>query len=381
MTATRNRIPLAKCDLRPEDVEAVADVLASNRLALGPRMQEFERDLAACVGVRHAVAVSSGTSALHLVVRALGIGPGDEVITTPFSFVASTNCILFERATPVFVDIDPVTLCIDPARVEEAITPRTKAILAVDVFGRPADWPALEAIADRHGLDLIDDSAEALGSNLGGRKCGSFGRAGIFGFYPNKQVTTGEGGAVVTDDEEIAARCRSMANQGRSPDNRWLQHVQLGFNYRIDEMSAALGVAQLRRLDEIVASRARVAAMYADALADIEGLTLPAPFTGGRVSWFVYVLRLSDERSKADRDGILSALRERDIECGDYFQPIHLQPFLQASLGTGPGLCPVAERVGARTIAVPFYVGLSSADVARVAEALREILARGGSRG
>jgi perosamine synthetase len=376
--ADRKAIPLAKCELRPEDIEAVANVLASNRLALGPWALRFERDLAARVGVRHAVAVSSGTSALHLVVRALGLGPGDEVITTPFSFIASTNCILFEGATPVFADIDPVTLCIDPDLVEKAITPRTKAILAVDVFGRPADWPALERIAERHGLDLIDDSAEALGSDLGGRRCGSFGRAGIFGFYPNKQITTGEGGAVVTDDAGVAEQCRSMTNQGRSPDNRWLQHVRLGYNYRIDEMSAALGVAQLERLDEIVGARARVAELYGKALSEIEGLTLPAPFAGGRMSFFVYVVHLPEGFSKADRDGILEGLRGRGIECGDYFQPIHLQPFLRESLGTGPGLCPVAERIGERTVALPFFVGLPSSDIERVAAALGELVGRGG---
>jgi perosamine synthetase len=381
MGELRERIPLADCDLRAEDVEAVAEVLASRRLAVGPWTTRFEQELASRVGVCHAVAVSSGTSALHLVVRALEIGPGDEVITTPFSFVASTNCILFERATPVFVDIDPVTLCIDPDAVEAAINSKTKAILAVDVFGRPADWPALERVAAAHGVELIDDSAEALGSDLDGRCCGSFGRAGIFGFYPNKQITTGEGGAVVTDDDRVAQLCRSMANQGRSPDSRWLQHVRLGFNYRMDEMSAALGVAQIGRLDEIVEARARVAALYDEALAGTKGLVLPAPYDEGRMSWFVYVVRLTEAFAREDRDGILSGLRARGIECSDYFQPIHLQPSLRETFRLEAGICPVAESVGERTIALPFFVGLGPSDVARVAEALGELLERRGAGG
>ena len=373
-------IPLARQDVRPEDVEAVADVLASGRLALGPWTQRFEEHLANYVGVEHAVAVNSGTSALHLVIRALDIGPGDEVITTPFSFIASTNCILFERATPVFADIDSETYCIDPAAVERAVTSRTKAILAVDVFGRAADWPALKAIADRHCIDLVDDSAEALGSDLGDRRCGSFGRAGVFGFYPNKQITAGEGGAVVTDDQGLAAVCRSMANQGRSPENQWLQHVRLGYNYRMDEMSAALGCSQLARIEEIVEARAEVAAWYADALDGIEGLILPTCSVDGRTSWFVYVIRLSADYAKEDRDAILRDLTDRGIGCGDYFQPIHLQPFVRESLGTRAGMCPVTEAVGERTIALPFYVGLTRAEVDRVAGVMRELLDSRGPR-
>ena len=381
MAANDLRIPLAKPDVRPEDAEAVADVLASHRLSMGPWTQRFEERLADYVGVKHAVAVNSGTSALHLIVRALGIGPGDEVITTPFSFVASTSAILFEGATPVFADIDSKALCIDPEEVERAVTPRTKAILAVDVFGHPADWFALRAIADRHGLDLIEDSAEALGSDLDGRRCGSFGRAAIFGFYPNKQITTGEGGMIVTDDEDLAGLCRSMANQGRSAENRWLQHVRLGYSYRMDEMSAALGCSQLERIDEIVAAREQVASWYAEALQEVDGLVVPSPSFSGRMSWFVYVARLSEAHSKEDRDAILRGLGARGIGCGDYFQPIHLQPFLRDSLGTRPGQCPVTESVGERTIALPFYVGLTRAEVDFVAAALAELLEIAGREG
>ena len=371
-----SEIPLARHDVRPEDVAAVVSVLEGDRLALGPWAERFERAVADYVGVRHAVATNSGTSALHLIVRALGIGSGDEVITTPFSFIASTNAILFEGGTPVFVDIDPETLCIDPAGAERAITPRTKAILAVDVFGRPADWPALESIADRHGLALIEDSAEALGADLGGRRCGSFGRAAIFGFYPNKQITTGEGGMVVTDDADLAGVCRSMANQGRDAGASWLQHIRLGFNYRMSESTAALGVSQFTRIEEIVSARREIALGYAEALAGIDGLILPTePGGAANVSWFVYVVRLTEAFTREDRDAILEALRTRGIGCGDYFQPIHLQPYLRKTLGTGPGDCPITEAIGERTIALPFYVGLTPIERAEVADALRDAIA------
>jgi perosamine synthetase len=372
-------IPLARHDVRPEDVAAVVDVLKSDRLSLGPKVEAFERALAETIGVQHAVAVNSGTSALHLLIRALDIGPGDEVITTPFSFIASTNCILFERATPVFVDIEPETLCIDPALVERAITPRTKAILAVDVFGHPADLPAIEEIAKRHGLRFIEDSAESLGSTLGGRPCGSFGDAGIFGFYPNKQITTGEGGAVVTDDARIADLCRSMADQGRGAEGAWLHHVRLGYNYRLDEMSAALGLSQLRRLDEIVAARARVAAWYFDALSGVNEVVLPKVADNVGMSWFVFVIRLDERFSRADRDRVLARLRDCGIGCRDYFTPIHLQPYIREALGTHEGQFAVTERVCDRTIALPFYPQMTQQDVHQVGDALRSSLGRGGA--
>ncbi|MEW5825430.1 MAG: DegT/DnrJ/EryC1/StrS family aminotransferase [Candidatus Bipolaricaulota bacterium] len=370
MGGLHETIPLAKHDILPEDVAAVVDVLNSDRLSLGPKTEAFEHALAEAVGVRHAVAMNSGTSALHLLVRAFGIGPGDEVVTTPFSFIASTNCILFERATPVFVDIEPETLCIDPGLIERAITPRTKAILAVDAFGHPADLPAIQAIARRHGLRLIEDSAEALGSRLGGRACGAFGDAGIFGFYPNKQVVTGEGGAIVTDDAETAALCRSMADQGRG-DGGWLNHVRLGYNFRIDEMSAALGLSQLARLGEIVSARARVAKRYTEALGDLDEVVLPKVAAGVTMSWFVYVIRLADRFSRDDRDRVLARLRDAGIGCRDYFTPIHLQPYIAAALGTRRGQFPVTDRVSDRTIALPFYTSLRDADIERVALALR----------
>ena len=369
-------IPLAKSDIVESDVKAVLEVLRSSTLALGPKLDAFEKNIAEYVGVRHAVATNSGTSALHLILRALGIGSGDEVITTPFSFIASSNCILFERARPVFVDIDPNTLCIDPNQIEAAITPKTKAIIAVDVFGHPADWPALERIAHRHDLVLIDDSAEALGSELGGRRCGSSGDAGVFGFYPNKQITTGEGGVMLTNDTHIAALCRSMRNQGRGEENEWLKHVRLGYNYRMDEMSAALGLSQLSRIEEIIAARKQVADWYAAALKKVNGVEAPYVGSGVKMSWFVYVVRLSDAFSRTDRDRVMRGLRDAGIECRDYFSPIHLQPFYRESLGTKEGDFPVTESVAARTIALPFYNRLEKRQVEYVVDVLANVVRR-----
>lgn len=368
------RIPLAKPDIGPKEVDVVARVLESGRLALGSRATEFEQRLAEYVGVGFAVAVSGGTGALHLALCALGIGPGDEVITTPLSFIASANCILYVGATPVFADIDPRTLCLDPKRVEEAITPRTRAILAVDLFGHPADWPTLERIATKHSLHLIEDAAEALGSRLGGRRCGSFAEAAVFGFYPNKVITTGEGGAIVTDDEAIAAACRSLSNQGRTTQASWTPHVRLGFNYRMDEMSAALGVAQLARIDEFIRRREAVARWYEGALQALEGVITPVSSDGAQVNWLSYVIRLTDAFSRRDRDGILHGLQERGIDCRDYFSPIHLQPFYRERLGTDVGNFPIAEAQSERTIALPFFSQLSQEEVEHVVEVLGELM-------
>ena len=381
------RIPLSGVDIGRAERQAVMDVLNSRRLARGPRIAEFERSLAEYVGVRHAVAVNSGTSGLHLVVRALKLGAGDEVITTPFSFIASANCILFERARPVFADIDPNTLNIDPAEVERRITRRTRAILAVDVFGHPADWPELERIARRRGLALIEDSCEALGAGLrpeipnpksqipNPRMCGAFGDAAVFAFYPNKQITTGEGGMVVTDDRRIADACRSMANQGRRiSGGAWLEHVRLGYNYRISELTAALGIAQLSRIDRILARRERVARLYSRLLAGVPQVRIPYQTPDKRVSWFVYVVRLTEDHTRKGRDRVLDWLRTRGIECSNYFRPIHLQPFYRGELGTRRGDFPVAESVGDRTIALPFHGLLTRQQVERVVTALKEVL-------
>ena len=368
-------IPLARPDITLHEIKAVLAVLESSHLALGPRLAAFEQAVARSVEVCHAIATNSGTSALHLVIRSLGIGPGDEVITTPFSFIASANSILFEGARPVFVDIEPDTLSINPESIEAAITGHTKAILAVDVFGHPADWPALERIAKKHRLRLVEDSAESLGSTLDGRPCGSFGDAAIFGFYPNKQITTGEGGVVVTNDPEIARLCRSMVNQGRGEEGGWLDHVRLGYNYRMDEMSAALGLAQLSRIGEIMAARTRVASWYREALLKVEGVKVPSVSAGVMMSWFVYVVRLDPRFSASDRARVMKGLQNEGIECRDYFQPIHLQPFYRELLGTKEGDFPVTESIARRTIALPFYNRLSQDDVQYVAGVLGELVA------
>ena len=369
-------IPLAKPDIGPEEVSGVIRVLESDRLALGPQVTEFEQRLAEYVGVKYAVAVNGGTSALHLVMCALGIGPGDEVITTPFSFVASANCILFVGATPVFVDVDPLTLCLDPNRVEQAITPSTKAILAVDIFGHPADWPALKRVAEKHNLHLIEDAAEALGSELGSKRCGSFGKAAIFGFYPNKVITTGEGGAVVTNDGAVAEICRSLSNQGRQSEGGRTQHVRLGFNYRMSEIAAVLGITQLARIDEFISRRESVACWYEDELRTVEGIATPVPNVDARVNWFSYVIRLSSHFSQDDRDAILSGLRAMGIDCRDYFTPIHLEPLYREKLGIRKGTYPITEAQSERTIALPFFSQLPQIEVKRVVRILRELVVR-----
>ena len=372
--SVRPAIPLAMPDIREDDRRAVSEVLHSGHLALGPWAERFEAKLAKASGVEHAVVVSSGTSALHLVVRALGIGDGDEVITTPFSFVASANCLLFERATPVFVDVHPDSLCLDPECVAAAITPRTKAILAVDVFGRPANWPALATIAKEQGLVLIEDAAEALGSEYEGRRCGSFGAAAIYGFYPNKQITTGEGGAVVTDDATLAKLCRSLANQGRDEDERWLRHSRVGFNYRMDEMSAALGASQMDRLPEIVGRRREIASWYADDFAGCDELRLPHEPPGASVSWFVYVVGVTLPGGRAVRDAVLAGLRREGIGCRDYFAPIHLQRPYRERFGYRQGQFPICEEASERTLALPFFHQLDREDVVRVTGIVRRLL-------
>ena len=369
------KVPLSRPDITELEREAVLRVLETSTLSLGPEVSAFEEELAACAGVRHAVVVNSGTSALHLAVAALGLGPGDEVITTPFSFVASANCILFEGATPVFADIDPRTLSLEPRRVEERITEDTKAILAVDVFGHPALWEQLDDLADRYGLALIEDSAEAIGATYRDRPAGSFGDAAIFAFYPNKQITTGEGGAVLTDDDEIASMARSLRNQGRGTDGGWLAHQMLGYNFRISDINCALGRAQLSRLDEIVASRASVAETYNRLLEDVAEIQTPYVASEIKMSWFVYVVQLIPEFNQEDRDQILEYLRDRGIGCSNYFPCIHLEPFYRTNFEYGPGEFPIAEGVSDRSIALPFYGKLELNDAERVVETLQQAIA------
>lgn len=368
-------IPLSKQDITDAEKQAVLEVLKSSKLALGPKLQEFENAVAKYAGVKYAVAVNSGTSALHLIIRALGIGQGDEVITTPFSFIASSNCILYERAKPVFVDIDPINLNIDVSKIEEKITAKTKAILAVDVFSYPAEWDALKKIAKKHKLFLIEDSAEALGSTYKSKKCGSFGDAGIFAFYPNKQITTGEGGMVATNNKKIADFCRSAANQGRKIKNgKWLEHIMLGYNYRLDEMSCALGLAQMARIEEILAKRKKAAELYNQQLKDVEGLNVPHIGKESNVSWFVYVAVLAKSFAGKKRDEIIKEMAKRGIQCSNYFQPIHLQPFYKRDFGYKPGDYPVAEDIGKRTLSLPFFGDLSEEEIEKVVKSLKETL-------
>jgi len=393
-------IPLAKPDISDSEVQAVINVLRTDRLSIGPHTEAFEALLASRAGRKYGIAVNSGTSGLHLCVRALGLGEGparrsrsvatamerrrlgeggDEVITTPFSFIATTNCLLFERVRPIFVDIDPDSYNLDPATIEAAITPRAKAILPVEVFGNMAHFDEYERIARKHGLLLIEDCCEALGGvlNCDGKKrpAGSFGtEAGVFAFYPNKQITTGEGGMIVTDSPEIRDLCVSMRNQGRDTQ-AWLSHARLGYNYRISEVSAALGEAQANRLDEILEKRRQAAKMYDEALADIEEIHLPPMANREQASWFVYVIRLADKFTQADRDAILEHLRKAGVGCNNYFAPIHTQPFIMKMFGTKAGDFPVTERVAARTIALPFFAGLTESQVEKVKTELTNAIA------
>jgi perosamine synthetase len=346
------------------------EVLRSGRLSLGPRLAEFEAAFARRLGAAHASAVSSGTAGLHLALRAVGVGDAGEVVTTPFSFVASANVILYERARPVFADVDPVTLNLDPEAAAAAVGERTAAILPVHVFGYPADVAALE----RLGRPIVEDACEALGAvHPDGTPVGARGHPAVFGFYANKQLTTGEGGMVVTGDAAVKGRVDSERNQGRSPDMGWLDHDRLGFNYRLSDVACALGLAQLERLDELLTARARVAARYREALAGLEELTLPCPDAGGaRRGWFVFVVQLPPG---VDRDQVVVELGRQGIESKPYLPAIHLLNFYRERLGHRPGEFPVCEDVAARSLALPFFPTLTEGQVQRVAEALTGVIA------
>jgi perosamine synthetase len=368
------QVPLSQPSITADDVAAVLAVLRTPVLSLGPRVREFERAMAAHAGTADAVAVNSGTSGLHLCMAAAGIGPGDEVITSPFSFVASANCALYQGARPVFADIDPLTLTIDPEQVERALSPYTRALLPVDVFGQPAAMEDLLAIAGRRGLTVVRDACEAIGAERNGLRVGAQGKASVFAFYPNKQMTTGEGGLVVTDDQEFAGLLRSMANQGRDDEGTWMNHVRLGYNYRLDEMSAALGLAQLARLDAILDRRARVAAWYDERLAGSYAVQTPhvAPETT-RMSWFVYVVRLDPA---IDRAALMTALEAEGVPSRPYFVPIHLQPLYRERFGYRPGDFPVTERVARTTLALPFFTDMTEEQVDYVCDRLAAALPR-----
>jgi perosamine synthetase len=366
-------IPLSRPDITQREIDAVVEVLHGDTLSIGPKIGQFEEACARIAGRRHAVGVSSGTAGLHCAMLAAGVKPGDEVITTPFSFVASANCILYVGAKPVFVDIDPKTLNIDLEKVPAAITPRTKAIVGVECFGHPGGMCELERIARQNELVLIEDSCEGFGGRIDNRSIGSFGRAGVFAFYPNKQITTGEGGMIVTDDDTFAHACRALRNQGRE-GMAWLAHQRLGYNYRLSEIQAALGLAQVGRLDDILDARRRVANEYMERLMTNRCLILPTLQEQTAMSWFVFVVRLNDLFEPGDRDEIMRRLRAEGIGCNNYFPPIHLQPYMAHFTGHREGDFPICEYVSARTLALPFFSRMTSRQVHRVCEVLEKLL-------
>ena len=368
-------LDLARPEIGPDEEREVLGVLRSGRLSLGPVLERFERDFAAWLGVDDAVAVSSGTAALHLGVRALGWGPGDEVVLSPFTFVASANCLLYEGVKPVFADVEPGTLNLDPDAAEAAIGESTVGLLPIDIFGQPAALPEFERIAAARGLGILEDSCQALGAvDSEGRKVGSRGNVATFAFYANKQMTTGEGGIVIPADPRMAEVMRSERNQGRAVDMDWLDHDRLGFNYRMSDVAAAIGVAQVARLDDLLEGRARVARAYLDRLGDVDGLILPAPDRPpARRSWFVFPVRLPEG---ADRDGVIRRLGEQGIPAKAYLPSIHLFPHLR-EFGYREGQFPVAEDAAARSLALPFHAGLTEGDIDRVAEALNDALSHG----
>jgi len=369
------QIYLSRPDITAREIEAVCEVLRSPDLSLGPKLAEFEQAFAKYIGTKRAVAVNSGTSGLFLSILALGIGPGDEVITTPFTFIASATAIMMAGARPVFVDIDPASLNIDPAKIEAGITPRTKAIVAVEVFGNPAGLDRVCEIAQKHNLAIIEDSCEALGSALNGKKVGTFGTMSVFGFYPNKQITTGEGGMILTNDDYLADMCVSLRNQGRGKGSGWLGHDRLGYNFRLSDINCALGIVQLSRIDQIKAKRRQVAKWYQEMLADDDRLTVPTEPDGCDMSWFVFVVRLADGFTLAQRDSILQGMRNKNIQVSNYFPPVHLQPFMVEQFGYNQGDFPLTEAVCKSTIALPFHNNLTKDEVAIVCKTLKEVLA------
>jgi len=365
-------LPLARPVIGEREEQLVIETLRSGLLSLGPRVPEFEQALGRWLGAEHVSAASSGTAALHLAIRAAGVRAGDEVVTSPFSFVASANCLLYERARPVFCDIDPRTLNIDPAAASAAVGAATTGLLPVHIFGYPAAMPALEGLAADRGLWIVEDACEALGAVHGdGTPVGARGNLATFGFYPNKQLATGEGGALVSPSGEAKQRIDSERNQGRAPDMAWLDHDRLGFNYRLSDLACALGLAQLERLDDMLVGRARVARSYAEALNGIEGLDLPCPDQAGdRRSWFVYVVQLP---RGTDRDAAIATLRGRGIDSKPYLPAIHLMSFYRGRFGHREGEFPVCEDVARRSLALPFHPEMTESQVERVAGALADL--------
>lgn len=368
------RIPLSAPDITEADIEAVVSVLRTPRLSLGPKLEGFEEAVAGYAGVPYGVALSSGTAGLHLGLAALGIGDGDEVILPSFTFIAAANAVLYRRARPVFADIDPRTLNLSPDSVARAITPKTRAIIAVHTFGCPVDLDPILRIAARHGVKVIEDACEALGAEYRGQRIGGFGDFGVFAFYPNKSITTGEGGMVITRDRQLAETIRALRNQGRRPADGWLDHSLLGYNYRISEINCALGLSQMKRIDTILARRENRAVCYRKHLETTPELIFPVIETAeGRVGWFVFVIRLAARFTQEDRDGILAFMASRGIGCGRYFAPVHRQPLYAAYADRGCDLT-VTEEVASRTLALPFFNRLTDGEIAEVCLTLREAI-------
>jgi len=360
-------VPMSSPDLNEEDTQAVAEVLRSGRLALGPKAEEFEQLVADYVGCKYAVAVNSGTAALHLIVKALGLEAGDEVLVPSFTFVASVNAFLYEGCVPIFVEIQPETRNINPEDLERKVTPRARAVMVVDAFGHPAEWDAILDLAQKYQLRVIDDCCEAIGAEYRGHRIAQFGDAAAFSFYPNKQMTLGEGGVIVTNDPDLARVCRSLRNQGRAEAGAWLYHERLGYNYRLDEMSAALGISQLKRLDNFLAKRERVAAMYTERLQDRDWVVPPTARPHIRMSWCLYVVLLAEG---LDRDGVMQAMETQGIPTRAYFSPVHLQPYVRRKWGYKEGDLPVTESIARRSIALPFFNNLTEHQVDLVVCAL-----------
>jgi perosamine synthetase len=366
-------IPLSSPYLDERDEELVLEVLRSGRLSLGPSIDRFEELFAERVGAPYAAAVSSGTAGLHLLCRSAGLAPGDEAITSPYSFVASANCAIYEGATPVFADVDPDTMNLDPAAVEAAITERTRAVIAVDIFGYPCELDPLRDLCERHGLTLVQDACEALGAQYRGAPVGSHGPSAVFAFYPNKQMTTGEGGMVTTHSEEEWTLLKSLRNQGRADGGGWLDHARLGYNYRIDDIRAALGIGQLEKLETILALRGAAATRYTELLRDVDGLETPHADDADHVrSWFVYVVKLD---AAVDREHVIATLERDGIASSRYLPSIHLQAYMRERYGFREGLCPVSEDLSRRTLALPFFAQIELEDQERVADALRAAIA------
>lgn len=364
------KIPIAKPYIDTEDIKGVVEVLKSGWLSLGPKYKEFEESFAKYLGVKYACAVSSGTTALHLGVKALGLKTGDEVITSPFSFVSSSNCLLYEGVKPVFSDIEETTFNIDPSLIEKAITKKTKAILPVHIFGQSADMDSIMQIARKYNLKILEDSCESLGAMYKGKMVGTIGDIGTFAFYPNKQMTTGEGGMVITNSQEIYDLCDSMRNQGRSKNGDWLVHERLGYNYRMDEMSASLGITQLEKIDWMIEEKRKIAAWYDRALGGIDGVETPVVREDRTHSWFVYVIRIKNGK----RNRLMNELTRMGIQTKPYLPVIHLQPFMRQRFNFKRDNYPVAEKISEETLALPFYIGLKLEDIEYIASKMKEIL-------